>query len=247
MHKFWKRTAFVATASVATGLLTMLGTVTQGDVVRHHDWIDPIEVKVPRIGQYYIVADDGTIKEPLCALEDDDLRPVAYPAEGRRYVNWLGKVAPFVVDVVGFVLQPVQAATTTGEPGAISYALELERLDHHYAPAATLRGLTRRIMQQRDLDRIRKDESTASHRAALRLRDCASTIRASLASGFNVCQLDEVVHNSSKRSPLGVGFASLCLATPTDTKPRILPVLERGSFLSDLKQAMGLIEVEPLS
>lgn len=247
MRKLWKRTSLAVAASVAAGAMTTLGTVTQGDVVRHHDWIDPLEVDVPRVGQYYIVADDGTIKDSLCALEDNDFRPVAYPVEGRRYVNWLGKVAPFVVNVVGLVLQPVQAATATGEPRAISYTLAFERLDHQYAPAATLGGLTRRIMAERDLDRIRKDESSASHRKALRLNDCASTIRASLASGFNVCQLNEVVHDGSKGAPLGVGFASLCLATPTDTKPRVLPVFERGSFLSGLKQAMGLIEVEPLS
>lgn len=247
MRRLGLRTGLAAAAGVVVGVITTLGSVTQGDVVRHHDWIDPIEVKMPRVGQYYIVADDGTIEEPLCELQGNDLEPVAYPAEGRRYVNWLGRVAPFVVDVVGVVLAPVQAAATSGESRPISYALELERLDHHYAPAATLRGLTRRVMARRDPERIRKEKHGEAHQEALRLNDCASVIRASLASGFNVCQLDEVIHNGANGPPLGVGFASLCLARPTDTKPRTLPVLERGSFLGDLKQAMGLIEVEPLS
>lgn len=247
MRKLWKRTGLAVTASVATSLVTMLGSVTHGDIVRYHDWIEPIQVKMPQIGQYYIIADDGTVKEPLCEIKDTDFTPVAYPEDGRRYVNWLGKATPFVVDAVSFITQPVQAAGSAGQPNRISYTLEIERLEHRHAPTATLRGLTRRILTPRDLDRIQKDGTSEAHREALRLSDCAGAIRASLESGFNVCQLNEVVRDGSNGSPLGVDFGSLCLARPSDTRPRVLPPLDRGSFWSDLKQAMDLLEVEPLS
>lgn len=247
MPKLWKPTAVLAAVSASIGLLTVLGSVTYGDVVRHHDWVDAGEVRQPRPGQYYIIADDGRIREPLCEIRNGDfVAPLPSHAESRRYVNSLGRIVPFVVDAVAILLPSLEAASGRGGSKRMSYVMEFEQLEYQYAPASILRGLTRWVLEPRDLQEVEKDGSAAALQDALRLSDCAGEIRASLASGFNVCQINEVIRDRAHGAPIAISFASLCLARPTDQEPRRLPVLDRGSFFSGLKHALDLVESEPL-
>lgn len=247
MRRLWKNAGIVAAAAVATGLLAALGSVTHGDVARYHGWAGPAHLRAPQLGQFYIITDSGVIRDPLCELSDSDLTP-RVAQYGRRYVNWLGKATPLVFDVVAVFVPPLGAADRVATSPSVSHVLELRGIESHHAPAVTLNSLTREILVPRDLDRIEKHGSTEAYREAVRFSACAEEITASLASGFNVCQVNEVIREAESGALLGVGFASRCLARQeTDSGPRQRPALAAGSFLSDLKLSLDLLEDEPVA
>jgi hypothetical protein len=59
---------------------------------------------------------------------------------------------------------------------------------------------------------------------------------------LQVCQLTEVAADQATNERVGVDFASLCLATETDTEPRRLPDLRDRSMWARLKHTLGVIQ-----
>ena len=73
-----------------------------------------------------------------------------------------------------------------------------------------------------------------------RLEGCATAIVRTLHHGLDVCQLTEVIRESTGRT-LAVRFATHCL-TDTQGGPRRLPELAAVSFWTDVKLGLGLID-----
>ena len=98
-----------------------------------------------------------------------------------------------------------------------------------------------RIMQERDLAQI-----TGTHRARTppslqRLEGCAEAIVQTFKNGLDVCQLTEVLKESTGRI-LAVRFGAHCLALDPDGAPRRLPELPAGSFWTSVKLGLGLVD-----
>ncbi|MEM7021749.1 MAG: hypothetical protein AAF637_04060 [Pseudomonadota bacterium] len=240
----WKSAGLFVLVSGTTSLLGMLGSVTYGDVVRYHDWVDPASVARAQLGQYYIIEEDGSVDDPLCELrpEDFDPAPQLTSLPGRSYVNHLGQLTPIVVQLVGVIVPMPQNVNAAGTQ-SMSPVLTFKQVQRQAATAAELRRLTERVLQERNIAVLEKNGHEEAAEDARRLSNCRIEIMESLSSGLTVCQVDEIVRDESTGVSIGVGFATRCLVPETAELPRHAPELRRGSFLSQLKHTMDLIDI----
>ena len=118
----------------------------------------------------------------------------------------------------------------------------MSAVQHSYVPVSDLLYHNRQLLAERDLEALRKNVDEAKLAEAMRLERCADAIVTSLRQGLQVCQLTEVATDATNARPLGIAFASLCLATETDTEPRRLPELRRYSVWTQVKRTLGLID-----
>lgn len=230
----WKSAALFVILSGTVSALGVLGSVTYADVVRYHKWVDPASVVSAQLGQYYIIDDDGTVNDPLCDLLSEDFVPPIKPASlpGRSYVNHLGQLTPAVVQVVGALVPTPQTVNAGSGQGSHAHMLTFERIEVEAATVSALTRLTQRVL---------------AGTAAGRLRACGTEITTSVKSGLTVCQVDELVRDGASGRTIGVGFATRCLATASEPRPRFTPAIPIGSFFSNLKHAMALIQVGPIT
>jgi hypothetical protein len=243
----WKSAGLFVLGSVTTALVGALGSVTHGDVVRYHNWIDPAHVASTQLGQYYIIKDDGTVLDPLCELRAVDFDPPLQPQSmpGRSYVNSLGRLTPFVIQLVGTLMPVPQTANAAAGTTSVSHVLTFKGVELETATATSLRRLTTRVLAEEDIARLEKNRGTTAADDARRFQACGLEIKGSLAAGLTVCQIDEVVRDASTGVSIGVGFTARCLARETDERARLRPAIERGSLFSNLKHSLKLIGIEP--
>ena len=235
----WKSAGLFVLGSVTMALVGVLGSVTHGDVVRYHNWIDPAHVASTQLGQYYIIKDDGTVLDPLCELRAVDFDPPLQPQSmpGRSYVNSLGQLTPFVIQLVGAVMPAVpHTANADAGTASVSHVLTFQGVKLETATATSLRRLTTRVLAEQDIAGLENQGTTAADDAR-RFQACGLEIKESLAAGLTVCQIDEVVRDASTGASIGVGFTARCLARETDERARLRPEIERGSLFSNLKHS----------
>jgi hypothetical protein len=152
----WKSAGLFVLGSVTTALVGVLGSVTHGDVVRYHNWIDPAHVGSTQLGQYYIIKDDGTVLDPLCELRAVDFDPPLQPQSmpGRSYVNSLGRLTPIVIQLVGTVMPVPQTANAAAGTASVSHVLTFKGVELETATATSLRRLTTRVLAEEDIARL---------------------------------------------------------------------------------------------
>jgi len=247
MQISWKSAGLFVLGSITTALVGVLGSVTHGDVVRFHNWIDPAHVASTQLGQYYIINDDGTILDPLCELRPVDFDPPLQPQSlsGRSYVNSLGQLTPVVIQLVGAVMPVSQSANAAAGTASVSHVLTFKEVELETATATSLSRLTTRVLAEQDIAHLEKNEGTTAADDARRFQACGLEIKESVAAGLTVCQIDEVVRDASTGVSIGVGFTTRCLARETDDRARLRPAIERGSLFSNLKHSLKLIAIEP--
>jgi hypothetical protein len=224
-------------ALVTLTLVVLLGTVTDADAVRYSDWIDATKVTDPLPGQLYAISGEGEIEGQLCPLTRDDFNIGTDALPGRTFVNRLGETVPAVVWVAKVYFQAEEPA---GETFAIGYRLQWRSLEREFAPLSALAVGLERILQERDMDEIAQHAPSAQVAEMRRLEGCANAIVQTLHTGLDVCQLTEVVRESTGRV-LAVRFGTRCLTDPQGG-PRLLPELAAGSFWTDVKLGLGLID-----
>jgi hypothetical protein len=234
--------------SVVMAFVGVLGSVTHGDVVRYHNWIDPAHVAATQLGQYYIIK-DGIVLDPLCELRAVDFDPPLQPQSipGRSYVNSLGRLTPLVVQIVGAVMPVAQTANAAAGTASISDVLTFQAIELETATATSLRRLTTRVLAGQDIEHLEKNQGTTAADDARRFEACGLEIKESLAAGLTVCQIDEVTRDAATGISIGVGFTERCLARETDERARLRPTIERGSLFSNLKHFLELIQIEPVA
>lgn len=213
-------TGVIAGAAVAS---PFLGTVSHSDVLNYYAWVDASQVTAPVPGQFYVIAGDGEIREPLCPLEEADFAPLRHRGRGVRFVNLLGEALPEAL-----------------RSPAASVEWTIER---RYVPLGHVLYHNRRILEERDLEALEKSGDAAALEEARRLEWCAEAIVTSLAQGLNVCQLTEVAIDEASATLLGADFASACLASADDPEPRQLPDLRSYPPWTEAKDGLGLIDV----
>lgn len=213
-------TGLIAGAAVVS---PFLGTVSHSDVLNYYAWVDASQVTAPVPGQFYVIDEDGEIREPLCPLEEADFAPLRHRGRGVRFVNLLGEALPEAL------ASPAASVEWT--------------IERRYVPLGHILHHNRRILAERDLEALEKEQDATALAEARRLERCADAIVTSLAQGLNVCQLTEVAMDETTGAPLGVDFATLCLAAADDQKPRQLPDLQRYPPWTGVKDGLGLIDV----
>lgn len=217
-------------------LVVLLGTVTHADAVGYSDWIDATKVTDPLPGQLYAVSPEGAIEGQLCPLNRDDFSIGTDALPGRTFVNRLGETVPVVVWVAQIYFQ-----TGEGERAIdIGYRLHWHSLEREYAPLSALAVGLKRILHERDMEQIRQHASAAQITELQRLEGCANAIVQTFQHGLDVCQLTEVIRESTGRT-LAVRFGTHCLTDPQGG-PRRLPELAAGSFWTTLKLGLGLVD-----
>ena len=90
------------------------------------------------------------------------------------------------------------------------------------------------------MEEVARQAPSAQIAEMRRLEGCATAIVQTLHHGLDVCQLTEVIRESTGRT-LAVRFATHCL-TDTQGGPRRLPELAAVSFWTDVKLGLGLID-----
>lgn len=224
-------------ALVTLTLVVLLGTVTHADAVGYSDWIDATKVTNPLPGQLYAVSPDGEIEGQLCPLSRDDFRIGTDALPGRTFVNRLGETVPVVVWVAKIYFQTDEPA---GDVVHIGYRLEWLSLEREFAPLSALAVGLQRILHERDMEQIRRHAPAAQVAELQRLEGCANAIVQTFHHGLDVCQLTEVIRESTGRT-LAVRFGKRCLTDPQGG-PRRLPDLAAGSFWTDVKLGLGLVD-----
>jgi hypothetical protein len=225
-------------ALVSLTLVALLGTVTHADAVGYSDWIDATKVTNPLPGQLYAVSGEGEIEGQLCPLNRDDFNISSDALPGRTFVNRLGESVPAVLWVAKVYLdteQPTEGAFDIG------YRLEWRTLEREFAPLSALAVGLKRILHERDMEQIRQHASDAKVAELKRLEGCANAIVQTFHHGLDVCQLTEVVKESTGRI-LAVRFGTHCLALDPEGGPRRLPDLEASSFWTSIKLGLGLVD-----
>jgi hypothetical protein len=210
--------------ATATTLAAFLGSVSHEDGLHYHGWIDAAVVTAPIPRQFYVVSPEHEVREPLCLLTEVDFAPLDDRTREVRFVNLLGEALPGVIR------------------GSISFVVEWPAIERHYVPVSQLLQRNERILEERDLDALAKQMSAEDFAEIERLEGCAQAIVTSLRNGLQVCQLTEVAADQATNERVGVDFASLCLATETDTEPRRLPDLRDRSMWTRLKHTLGVIQ-----
>jgi hypothetical protein len=212
--------------------------VTHADAVGYSDWIDATKVTNPLPGQLYAVSGEGEIEGQLCPLNRDDFNISSDALPGRTFVNRLGESVPAVLWVAKVYLdteQPTEGAFDIG------YRLEWRTLEREFAPLSALAVGLKRILHERDMEQIRQHASDAKVAELKRLEGCANAIVQTFHHGLDVCQLTEVVKESTGRI-LAVRFGTHCLALDPEGGPRRLPDLEASSFWTSIKLGLGLVD-----
>jgi hypothetical protein len=225
-------------ALVSLTLVALLGTVTHADAVGYSDWIDATKVTNPLPGQLYAVSGEGEIEGQLCPLNRDDFNISSDALPGRTFVNRLGESVPAVLWVAKVYLdteQPTEGAFDIG------YRLEWRTLEREFAPLSALAVGLKRILHERDMEQIRQHASDAKVAELKRLEGCANAIVQTFHHGLDVCQLSEVIRESTGRI-LAVRFGTHCLALDPEGGPRRLPDLEASSFWTSIKLGLGLVD-----
>jgi hypothetical protein len=228
--------ATLLVALVTLTLVVLLGTVTHADAVGYSDWIDGTRVTNPLPGQLYAISAEGEIEGQICPLSHDDFRISTDALPGRIFVNRLGETVPVVVRIAGIYLQ-----TDPSAGGAIDlgYRLEWRSLEREFAPLSALTVGLRRILHERDMEQIRRQAAAAQVAEIERLEGCANAIVQTFQHGLDVCQLTEVIRESTGRI-LAARFGTHCLTDPQGG-PRRLPELA-GPFWTDVKLGLGLVD-----
>jgi hypothetical protein len=223
-------------ALVTLTLVVLLGTVTHADAVGYSDWIDATQVTNPLPGQLYAVSAEGGIEGQLCPLSRNDFHIDTAPLPGRTFVNRLGETVPVVVWIAGIYFQ-------TGQPDGhqidIGYRLQWHDLERESAALSALAVGLQRILHERDMEQIRRHASAAQVAELQRLEGCANAIVQTFRNGLDVCQLEQVIKESTGRI-LAVRFGTYCL-TDAQGGPRPLPELP-GSFWTSVKLGLGLVD-----
>jgi hypothetical protein len=228
--------------TAATTLSSFLAAASHSDALDYYGWIDAAQVTGATPGQFYIITEDNEIREPICRLSDSDFMPMEQPGNGIRIVNVLGQAFPDLSRLVSKA-----APATEGQNGtAAPYLLEWREVKQQYVPVSSLLDHNRRILEERDMEALRKNLGAAELAEAMRLESCAQAIVSSLRNGLQVCQLTEVAIDADRARPLGVEFATMCLASESDLKPRRLPELRSYPLWTMVKKTLGLIEVRAL-
>lgn len=225
-------------ALVTLTLVALLGTVTHADAVGYSDWVDATKVTNPLPGQLYAISEEGGIKEQLCPLNRDDFSISTDALPGRTFVNRLGESVPAVLWVAKVYFasdQPTEGAFD------IAYRLEWRTLERESAPLSALAVGLKRILHERDMEQIMRHASSAKVAELKRLEGCANAIVQTFHHGLDVCQLTEVVKESTGRI-LAVRFGTHCLALDPQGGPRPLPDLEASSFWTSVKLGLGLVD-----
>jgi hypothetical protein len=214
-------TSLVAATAVTS---PFLGTVSHSDVLNYYAWVDASQVTAPVPGQFYVIAEDGEIGESLCSLEQADFAPIKHRGDGVRFVNLLGEALP----------EALRARSASVERTVERHSVPLSHILHH----------NRRILEERDLEALEKEQDAAALAEARRLEQCAEAIVTRLRQGSNVCQLTEVAIDVTSGDPLGVDFATLCLASADDPEPRRLPDVRSYPLWTEVKDGLGLIDIQ---
>jgi hypothetical protein len=210
--------------TAATTLAAFVGSVSPEDGLVYYGWIDPAAVTAPMPGQFYVISAKGEVREPLCSLTESDFAPLDDRRRGVQFVNRLGEAMPGVIR------------------SSLPYVLEWPAVERRYVPVSHLLHHNGRILEQRDLAALAKELSAEDFAEISRLESCAQAIVTSLKNGLQICQLTEVATDRETDDRLGVDFASLCLASQTDTEPRPLPELHDHSMWTTIKSRIGVIE-----
>jgi hypothetical protein len=224
-------------ALVTLTLVVLLGTVTHADAVGYSDWIDATKVTDPLPGQLYAVSAEGEVEGQLCRLNRDDFSISTDALPGRTFVNRLGETVPVVVWVAKVYFQTDQP---TGEELNIGYRLQWHTLERESAALSALAVGLQRILHERDMEQIRRHASAVQVAELQRLEGCANAIVQTFHHGLDVCQLSEVIRESTGRI-LAVRFGTHCLTDPQGG-PRRLPELATGSFWTNVKLGLGLVD-----
>jgi hypothetical protein len=222
----------------------LLSSANYGDIVQYYNMVNAATVRDPVAGQFYVIDQQGTIKDSLCVLRNDDFEAQTPAEPDRRLVNRLGNAIPVAFEAVSIFVPTLKADGGAEQTERSRYTLNLRDIQRRSAPSSSLLEQNRRILASRDLDRMEKDISSARFGEELRLESCATAIVSNLEAGLFVCQLNDIVRLGTHGPILGVDFAALCLARSTDTKPTTFPELDRGPLLSRVKHWLGLLEVE---
>ncbi len=238
---------FVALATIAVGgvtaLSSFLGGASYSDALDHFGWIEAAQLNSAVPGQFYVISDQNEIREPLCSLTFRDFSPQEGRESGIRFVNLFGEMLPSAARMMGFGAPDSEAR----EPGShASYVFELSALKRSSVPVDSLLEHNRQILEERDMTALRKDLDDEHFAEIRRLESCANAIVTSLRQGLQVCQLTEVATDEATDRPLGVEFASSCLARQDDTEPRYLPELRRYPLWTRVKRTLGLIDTQLL-
>lgn len=239
-----KRKAVTLSASAlalasTTTMSSFLTTASYSDALVYYGWIEATQLNSPVPGQFYVISEQNEIREPLCSLAAQDFAPQESRERGVRFVNVLGEALPFASRVPNIVAPGAQAK----EPGTPApYIFELSRLRRSHIPVSNLLDHDRQILEERDMEALRKTLDDEQFAEVERLESCANAIVTSLRQGLQVCQLTEVAIDEAADRPLGVNFASSCLAKADDTEPRHLPDLRRYPLWTKVKKTLGLIE-----
>jgi hypothetical protein len=219
-------------------LVTLLGSVTDADAVGYSDWIEATKVTDPLPGQLYAISGDGEIEGQLCPLERSDFSISRDQLSGRTFVNRLGEAVPLALWLGQQYLQLGQSSEQKFE---IAYRLEWRPLEREFAPRSALRVGLQRILDERDMEKIKQHAPAAKVADAERLEACANAILETAHQGVDVCQLAEVISDDTGRT-LAVRFAARCLVLDPESDPRPLPELTVGSFWTGVKLSLGLVD-----
>ncbi len=224
----------------ATTLSSFLAGASFNDALDHYGWIEAARLSSAVPGQFYVISDQNEVREPLCSLISGDFNPQESQEPGIRFVNVLGEALPFVARIPDTVAPGLQAK----EPGAgVSYIFELSAFKRSSVPIDSLLDHNRQILQNRDLEALRKNLDDQHFAEVMRLESCANAIVTSLGQGLHVCQLTEVATDEARDRLLGVAFASSCLTRQDDAKPQALPELRHYPLWTKLKKTLGLIDI----
>jgi hypothetical protein len=230
--KVWAPIATVV--GVTAGLpVSICSTATFEDVLIEYGWIDGAKFPNAALGQFYAISADGSTREPLCEIKDDDVGVVPAPMQGIRIVNGLGQVLPRLPQFALYF------GLSSGDSGGYRY--ELDRLQRKAVPTGSLLYLQTKIFQPRDS----KSLTGKAQEEAIRFANCTNAIRVR-ARDYCVAQMFDLVIDEVTGRPIAVDLQPLCIIVD-GAEFKSMPDIDGPSIWTTAKRRLGLVTVEPLT
>jgi hypothetical protein len=218
--------------SLGAVMVTVLASVTRSDALQYLKLADVrLSEAVP--GQFYLVTNDGDVREPLCNFEEKDFAPRYENYPQIKLNNNIGDALPVLVYIWNQLI-PLTSFNIEDER-----SLTLHDVEEFSVRASGLLRTNRKILGSTYNPDALKDEPSDAVRQAARYQSCADTVTYFVEqTPMQVCQLYRLV--KQRGNVLGGEFATLCL-TRVGGETVFMPEVAHPSIWTRMKVSLGLI------